>query len=211
MEWLWLARRPRSPLLRNFSNGSVGTARDIAHNPIEKKSGIFLITLPTLLKLALLRLIVQGGKLLGVVVWHDDIESVESVHLMGQKVCPFVIGIICKNKPSWDAWIWKFFCSDVTVYNELQSLGRLAARCRTHIKDRVVRLNIAKHRRHHAYDLLPRYDASILSLIHQLVNPFQALVLSQQFFRKHHLEHKVLRIKRFAVHLELTKIDYLRF
>ena len=98
----------------------------------------------------------------------------------------------------------------MAVHYELQSLRRLASRCRTHIKDRVVRLNIAEHRRHHANDLLPRDNTCILGLIHQLVNPFEPLVLPQQFLRKHHLEHKVLRIKRLAVHFQLAKINYLR-
>lgn len=151
----------------------------------------------------------QRRKFLGVVIRHDHIQGVEPIHLVCQQIGPFMVSIIGKHKTRWDFRIGQFLCSDVTVDNELQGLGCLAPRRSTHVEYRVVCLDVAQHRWHHANKLLPGYYARVLSFVNKLVDPFEPLILSEQLLRQHHFEDQILRIECLAIHLQLTNVYHL--
>ena len=95
----------------------------------------------------------------------------------------------------------------MVIHDDLDNLRGLASRRSTHIEDRVVGLDIAEDRRHHADELLSRKQPCILGTIYDFVDLLQALVLLQKLLGHEQLVDEVLRVKGLAVDLELIEID----
>lgn len=154
---------------------------------------------------SVLRLEIKIWILLGLMVGHNYSCRVHPVQLMRQKISPFVISVVCNNKPFGSHSVFGFL--QVVIHDNLNNLRSLASRRSTHVEDRVMGLDIAKDRRHHAYELLSREQSSILGAIYDFVNLLQALVLLQKLLGHEQLVDEILGIKGLAVDLELIEID----
>jgi len=94
----------------------------------------------------------------------------------------------------------------MSILDEFKSLGRLASGSSTHVKYRMVGLDVAEKRRQHAHNFLSGKKSTLVGIGHQLFDVLQVLVFLEELLLNKHLKDKPLRVVFFLLHLQLGQV-----